>query len=236
MADALPQEQRRVIPLKPGELISYRVALVNNWMSAVLTHSFGENDGAVATIREWSAEDLRDAWVAVHVLMALFENPRLKIFQVPQHGRQVPIFLNENDRVSSWCRVSQSLSQRPGRAQFLKRAALLHTDTALLAPPDRRTPVDTSFLLPQRIFVETDDGTQSGTFGGDVNWEFARELLASVPNFRQDTDVRDWYRATVGPLPPRRAPRFGAVHRGGDALSERPRGPFFCRRPARGLR
>jgi predicted Zn-dependent protease len=93
---------------------------------------------------------------------------------------------------------ARELQQRPGRNHFLKRAAVLHADAALLARSDRpRPPFDSSFLLPGRVFVQTGDGTQGGLYGGDVHWEFGRILLDGVTDAGQDQDVQDWYGATL---------------------------------------
>jgi tetratricopeptide (TPR) repeat protein len=83
----------------------------------------------------------------------------------------------------------------------LKRAAVLHTDAALLAGSKRpRQPFNSSFLLPGRVFVQTGDGTQEGLYGGDVNWEFGRILLDGVADARLDREVQGWYGATLAHL------------------------------------
>jgi tetratricopeptide (TPR) repeat protein len=75
---------------------------------------------------------------------------------------------------------------------------VLHTDAALLGNSERpRPPFNSSFLLPQRVFVQTGDGTQEGLYGGDVNWEFGRILLDGVADVGRDRDVQSWYGATL---------------------------------------
>ncbi len=194
----VPQQQMPQLPtLQPSGVISYRVALIRDWTNAVLQHTPGEDDEALSVVRRWSADDLRDAWLGVNVLVALLANPTQKFFSAPQWGRQIPITVTRHDVVLLAGRAEE-LRRTPGHAEFLKRAAVLHGDLALNFGPDPPpAPFNMSFLIPLRTFVKTSDGTQDSLYSGDVNWEFARILLDGVPDVKQDADVRQWYRASL---------------------------------------
>jgi hypothetical protein len=198
LALLMPQDtssQVRTLPI--SDVVSYRFWLVRDWVSAVLGHAPGVDDEALAVVRRWSAEDLRDAWVGVNVMVALLEDPAQREFAVHQRGATIPVTVASQDLRTMAMRAKE-LRQGPGRNDFLKRAAVLHADAALLIGGKRpRQPFNSSFLLPGRVFVQTGDGTQEGLYGGDVNWEFGRILLDGVADAGFDREVQDWYGATL---------------------------------------
>jgi hypothetical protein len=190
----------QVATLPISDAVSYRGLVMRDWVSAVLRHTPGVDDEALAVVRRWNAEDLRDGWVGVHVMVALLQDPRRRGFVVPQRGASIPVSVVSQD-LWAMALKAEELRHWPGRNDFLKRAAVLHTDAALLTgskPP--RPPFNSSFLLPGRVFVQTGDGTQAGLYGGDVNWEFGRILLDGVADAGRDREVRDWYGATLAHL------------------------------------
>jgi len=191
------QDVPRHLPtLPPVDVVSYRGALVRDWLAAVLDHTPGKEDQALRVVRRWGAEELRDAWVSVNVMVALLEDPNRRRFSVPQKGSLIPVEVTSPD-LHYMALNAKKLLQRPGRNRFLKRAALLHSDAAVLAGPRPRWPFNSSFLLPERVFVLTADGKQESLYGGDVNWEFGRMLLEGVANAGQDADVWQWYGASL---------------------------------------
>jgi uncharacterized protein (DUF1697 family)/tetratricopeptide (TPR) repeat protein len=194
----VPQQPIPQLPaLPPNGIISYRAALIRDWSNAAMQHTPGEDDEALSVVRRWSADELREAWIGVNVLLALLANPTLKVFSAPQWGRQIPIVVARHDVVMLAGRAEE-LRRTPGHAAFLKRAAVLHSDLALEFGSDPPPPpFNMSFLIPLRTFVKTSDGTQDSLYTGDVNWEFARILLDNVPDVKQDADVRQWYRASL---------------------------------------
>ncbi len=102
--------------------------------------------------------------------------------------------------------VAGATRQVPGANAFLKRAAVLHADTALrreidritdAAPPVRPTGLPYSPLLSQRSLILNRDGEILGDTLADWNWPFARSLLALVsPRPADDPFVAAWYHAT----------------------------------------
>jgi tetratricopeptide (TPR) repeat protein len=85
------------------------------------------------------------------------------------------------------------------RTAFLKRAALLHTDIAmlereanepLLLSPSRR--------VGSRLTVRVPDGRFEGVRAANGHWEIARVLLDQIsPSPALDEDVRRWYHVTA---------------------------------------
>jgi hypothetical protein len=64
---------------------------------------------------------------------------------------------------------------------FLKRAAILHTDAVRFITEDSGdAAASVSMLMPERLMIETDDGRQRSVRNGAVHWEFARVLLDRV--------------------------------------------------------
>lgn len=103
------------------------------------------------------------------------------------------------------------LAQRPGAAQFIKRAAVLHGDAAMLGylpplirpiPPEGRpslTRADalSSPLLVDRPLLLENDGQVVGMTVSDWNWIFARSLLDRLKPPGADPFVGLWYHATT---------------------------------------
>ena len=147
-----------------------------------------------------------------------------------------PTYIPDVGRRSSTA-SAQSHSRCSSRIRwstFLKRAALLHTDTVRFISGDSAyASGDVSMLMPQRVMVETEDGRQRSLLTGAVHWEFARVLLDQVDDVSQDAFVRDWYRATMRHKLGR--DDLDALHfeHALAAVPERCRHPFSGRVPAR---
>jgi hypothetical protein len=193
-----PALAQRIVP--PPEIATYRAAVAGTWVDAVLRHVPGQEDAAIDAVRSWSRDDLHHAWAGASVVIALLQNPDRRRFVVRWSESRIPVNISSAD-VRQMAVKARQLRQHPGRDGFLKRAALLHGDVAMLTGPSGvREPFTASFLLPRRVFATTGDGTQEGIRGGDVNWEFGRILLDGVDNVGNDRDVESWYAATMAYL------------------------------------
>ncbi len=105
-------------------------------------------------------------------------------------------------RVLSWSVIRNTQPSRIGAAAaFWKRAALLHTDIAMLEPTANE-PADPSGSGrgKTRRMVRVPDGRFEGVGLAQGHWEVARVLLDQLPSPQTDWDVSDWYRATAAVL------------------------------------
>src|SRR5262249_12914475 len=82
------------------------------------------------------------------------------------------------------------------RDAFLKRAAMLHTDVAVLSRGE------SGYTLPpsDRVVVQIADGQHTNVQAGAIQWEIARLLLDGITDARRDPFVRIWYEATANLL------------------------------------
>jgi tetratricopeptide (TPR) repeat protein len=170
--------------------------LLQQWVVAVSAHVPGEDDQALSTIAAWPREDLQLArpWIRV---LALVATDRF----------QGKLKRGEIKRLEEL--ALQARGSRDGN-DFVKRAALLHSDIAMAGRADR-APVAAPALAPPspsrptgprgRIMVRGPDGLFDGFELGSLHWDYARDLLDAVgPSPSTDETVSIWYRTIAGYL------------------------------------
>lgn len=176
-------------PMTPATFLA-----VQAWVTRVTQHTPGRDDEAVAAIQAMSF----DARVELNAGMALFF-AALK-GQKGINSKSLP----EKQIVE----LGRAMSERPGMASFLKRAAVLHGDAALYGlslqlNPDG--PMDTEssgtpttpLLSRHRLTLDSDGEILGGTWA-NWNWPFARSLLDLLgPRPADDPFVGTWYHATL---------------------------------------
>lgn len=178
---------------------SPRIERTRVWVRAVLDHQPGQVDAAVEEVRAWQSadlEDVRDHALSMRRLMYAPLETRLgrEIRRVAPPLSYTPI---EVDALSVL--AAQTLP-RLHPNQLLRRAAMLHTDIALLAPPPAGTNSGGE-LAQQTAFLS--DGRPIAVGDAAGHWEMARSLLEFVtqdPSGQRrepgrDAWVRLWYRA-----------------------------------------
>jgi hypothetical protein len=145
---------------------------INAWVASVQAHQPGERDRALTTVAAWSPAE----WDGVY--------PRVLT------------------RLDTALGTDSLPTDVQGRTVFLKRAALLHTDIAMLEPTaNEPTRVFDSPRVRNSLNVRVPDGRFDGLERGKGHWEVARTLLDRVtPAPQQDDDVRRWYRATAAAM------------------------------------
>jgi tetratricopeptide (TPR) repeat protein len=180
------QESRR-------EITGETVMAIQAWVTAVTEHSPGHDDKSVRAIQAMSF----DARVELNAGLAHFFSA-LKGQSVVVTG-EAPIRIRE---------IGRAARQRPGREEFLKRAALLHSDAAVYgelggvepgAPADMSRPgAPTTPLLSNHRLTLDKDGEVLGSVAADWNWPFARSLLDLIPGKPGDDPfIGTWYHATL---------------------------------------
>jgi tetratricopeptide (TPR) repeat protein len=188
-------------PTQPaaGTLTLSSFSIVRTWVDAVRRHHPGEPDSATFVPAGWSRSEVQQAWVDVQVLGRLLHNHTIAAgeIRIVQAGNRVRVQMADAD-LAALRTLAEEIQRTEPADDFLKRAAVLHTDTVQFASQDAADPTgDLSLLTPRRVMVQTEDGKQHSMRTGAVHWEFARVLLDQVTNAGDDTFIRDWYRATM---------------------------------------
>lgn len=157
------------------------------WVAAVETHRAGRSDAAVGAVLGIKTAELESAFTPLsHALAEAIEmDGRSASFDEllrPYASRQLKA--DERQR-------RDALSERIatfGVDRFLKRAALLHADLAIVAPFSHLT-------QSQGLGHLAADGQHAGSEGRPWHWMLARSFLHLVRDISADSDARLWYQA-----------------------------------------
>jgi hypothetical protein len=200
-----PLQRSSGIPSRPPDFDR-----LSEWIDAAGRHEPGVGDGAAVAISAWSREAVEGTlldFVALVQVLLQPEKPRL-----PRQTRFTDIDVQALHSIAKQQR--ERLAPAAGTAadatatvnRLARRAALLHTDIALLllSAADRAVPSPLR-VLPMREQVMVSDGRQAGVGYGGVHWDVARFLLdASAPDPAKDPLVREWYHAIAAHMASRR--------------------------------
>jgi tetratricopeptide (TPR) repeat protein len=192
----------------PGKVTQASVEELEKWIASVNAHVPGRGDtwvDATARLTYRRREDLSPA-------MTLF----LAFFQQQKRQQKIVTKGPDEARVVD---LARAVSQNTGVDRFLKRAAVLHSDAAILTervggiddpttPPPRarttRMSGNQSVRVPEAAqavpplltnsrFVISRDGEVIGEASANWNWPFARSLLDVLPE--ADPFIPAWYHA-----------------------------------------
>ena len=213
MAASGAHSQRDVQPVKGFERFQ-------EWAGIVWAHTPGEFDDAVRAIELWSPADLSAARVDLAAVVALVSGGAgsTAVVQYTSDGRILRP--TEMARPTSRPRtiraedVPNLIGVRGAEVtQFMKRAAILHTDVVMVS----RTPGGTIAAPRGADLAATTrrvvDGQDSGWDSRPIHWEFGRTALDRVrPKAGEDPLVAAWYRATSAYLLFRREYGFLVPH------------------------
>jgi tetratricopeptide (TPR) repeat protein len=166
---------------------------LRKWIDAVDTHAAGQADDAMSVVTAWTYEDLEHMRPYVEALvLAPLEGNRERARRRRRLGSDAARILA----------LTRSLQGRGDFDAFRKRAALLHTDAALLGS----MPIVTFAPSPRarsgarqderRLDVKSFDGKVTHFELQNLHWEFAMDVLESLPaKPTRDPFVGQWYRA-----------------------------------------
>ena len=167
---------------------------LRGWIAAVDAHAAGQTDPALAVITAWTYDDLELMRPYVETLViAPPDRNRDRVNRQRRIRREVAAILE----------LTRSLQSRGDFDVFRKRAAMLHTDAAMLGSqaalvtppllPSRSRPQD-----EQRVIVKSFDGQIQHYERQNLHWQLAMDVLDSLPaNPARDPIIGDWYR-TIG--------------------------------------
>jgi tetratricopeptide repeat protein len=165
---------------------------VARWVAAVRSHTPGRRDAATVQISALTFANRIELNGGIGLFFAALR-------------KGVP---TQNDAEKQIVARAREVIQSPGTEIFLKRAAVLHGDTALQNQVDDPLPDPLAGALPpetpatpllsrQRLFLNK-DGEIHGEVFADWNWPFARSLLDLIePKPADDPFVATWYHATT---------------------------------------
>lgn len=199
LAVALPMPRQSKQPTREEPAWLSRL---QQWLEAVRQHEPGSEDAPALAISTWSGGEaqavLSDLLELRHLLMKAHAQRQKKPTGPPPvvTFRSWSAGMLETERLLG---ISSDEARRGDINRLMKRGALLHTDIAVLIPPQTIPPFGGG--LPQQNVLVARDGRQVGVQGGAVHWDFARTLLGRVtPDPSRDDVVRLWYRATAAYL------------------------------------
>ena len=180
---------------RPREVTSATAAAIDRWIGAVLSHVPGEADGAVQSVWLMTGDDREQLHPGMTLLLDAVTGRRVTARSIPE---------------TQIAAAGRDLAKRPGAAEVLKRAAVLHGDAAMrgfVTPDVRPVPDDPppqatrsevmNFpLLVERYLWLENDGQIVGMSVADWNWVFARSLFDRLrPG--ADPFVAEWYHAAA---------------------------------------
>jgi hypothetical protein len=152
------------------------------WVQAVDAHVPGAVDRAVTYVWTLSAADIN----------AITDNAGLFVTALIKPGTLTP----ESPQDAAIVKLAATMAATVSGTDFLRRAAILHTDAVVLDhgqhPPKSAGRFETNAGL-----VETLDGEYVGASHGNYNWPFVRSLLDHVVKPASDPFVPLWYHAAA---------------------------------------
>lgn len=192
--------------------------MLGDWIDMVDRHAAGERDDSLSRIGDWSVEDLL---LIRPYIEALTEAPLDHRARTTRRGD-----ISRGD-MGAIRELTKRLQARGTFDDFRKRAALLHTDAALIESAPRVTEPPEPRSAPGMLRrAPPTPGADVREFDGRVDhfqvpnphWQIAMDLLDALPaSPRRDPIVARWYRAI--------AARFASERNSADAtrLFERAR-------------
>jgi tetratricopeptide (TPR) repeat protein len=167
---------------------------LRGWIDAVDAHAAGQTDPALAVVTAWTYDDLE--LMRPYVEALVLAPPDRNIDRVRRRRR-----LGRDG--SAIVELTKSLQRRGDFDVFRKRAAMLHTDAAMMGSAEIVTPPSQTVLKDRRenertVIVKSFDGQIKHFELPNLHWELAMDVLDSLPaKPARDPIIGDWYR-TIG--------------------------------------
>jgi tetratricopeptide (TPR) repeat protein len=172
---------------------------LERWAGHVMSHVPGQADASVRAVWSLTFEDRK----TLHPGMALLLDAVA--------GKRVTTRSPLERRIAD---LGAELARNPGAAGFIKRAAVLHGDAAIIGyvsplirpvpagaplPMSRPAGLAAPLLTARPLWLEN-DGQVIGMSVSDWNWIFARSLLDRLKPPGADPFVGQWYHATIASM------------------------------------
>ena len=171
--------------------------MLDDWIVAVDQHVPGQRDVALEHIAGWTLDDVDLVRGYIEVFSGVRNNTAGRAFRRRAINRIDMAAIGER---------SNEIRGRGGFDRFLKRAAILHSDAALvdpfitLAEPPKRKPRGARLIGEPEPIVDviSADGRVESYKIANPNWQIAMDLLETLPaRPSRDPIVAQWYR-TIG--------------------------------------
>jgi len=184
---------RSAAPPEQAAILMLRV-----WIDAVDHHTAGETDASVEALSAWTYDDLESMRPYIEFLV---QAPAERDKQ--RTARRARLTTAERAAIDELRRIG--LPPHGDFTTFRKRAAILHTDTAMASgvPPvvDAPRPFPAGNAPPnqtRRLDVMSVDGRLEHFELANPHWDYARDMLDSLPQQpARDPMVAQWSR-TIG--------------------------------------
>jgi tetratricopeptide (TPR) repeat protein len=186
-----------------------KIAVLQAWVDAVERHRPGEIDEATDRARRISRAELDRLRVDLRTVVKLIRDPKASVFYLERltslvTPRSVQLIYTA-DELRALREIAAATADRGGGNRLLKRAAVLHTDLALIVQPDSSTPRTAGPASSlQRTTTLVEDGRQVARFESIDHWEMSRRLLDEIrsnpdrdPDPQTDAGARIWYVASL---------------------------------------
>ena len=172
------------------------MGMLRDWVRFVDEHTAGDTDAALDSLTAWTYNDLELLQAYVEALTEVPPNAQFRGIRRQQISDVDLAEIKERTKV---------LRGRGDFDRFRQRAAILHTDAAILGA----APVVVDAPVPQsqrprwahgepepRLDVKSFDGRVDRFERANPNWQYSMGLLESLPAApRRDPFVAQWYRA-----------------------------------------
>jgi tetratricopeptide (TPR) repeat protein len=171
------------------------MAILRDWIAAVDQHAAGESDAALATITAWTYNDLE--------LMRAYVETLAGAPTARNRNRVRRRSLISSDDLVAIREQTKDLTLRGDFNTFRQRAAILHTDAALLggaplvvAPPipQQQKPRWAREDTERSVIVRSFDGRVENFVLKNLHWDLAMDMLDALPAEPRDPIVAQWYR------------------------------------------
>jgi tetratricopeptide (TPR) repeat protein len=170
---------------------------LQEWATAVASHESGLADPAAVRIARWPPGQLYVLFSELRTLEAFRKNPRVR--QAPADNTSYPAPRMRPSEISKTLGLTPAEIQTGNINRLLERAALLHTDVALLVPNVVRLPRLSPFSGLTTVDIR--DGLKLGANSTAAHLELTSWLLDGVrPDPSADDGVRAWYQAITATL------------------------------------
>jgi tetratricopeptide (TPR) repeat protein len=190
---------------------------VLTWVTAVDQHEPGKRDAPLRQIRSWSPEQFDAAIPNLKAFLELASHPDDRTLRKP--GRR----FTKAD-INALASLVESWSTKISSRHLLERAALLHTDIALLPSREREAPSRPAWQPPnapprppsttrRSTILLIEDGQVDHVEEAALHWDLARALMDLVVDEPgRDDIVRSWYVATAAFMADRRHHAYSVPH------------------------
>ena len=193
------------LAVTPQRQIQQTAPALLDWVAAVREHQAGESDKALSTITAWTYDDIERMRPLLETLVeAPRKNNRARSLRHSAIGPRDMAAIRDAAKARGLMDFDL----------FRRRAAVLHTDAALLGDPPKvnREPNALPFRSTRRVNVRNFDGVYENLEFANPHWDLAMDMLDALPASPRDPFVGQWYAAIGTYLVQRREFANALVH------------------------